>query len=535
MGKKSRRNKKNNAGSLRKGLAAVPTAPAPTAATPAICCETLYRLLGAKKYDEVLEVESKYRHLDTFSDDPAKDVHILHAFGCANNTNSKDEAAVERAIHYYERAKERIEEANAGDQSQSRNSSKLAIGMNLAVLYSADRDMEKAISSHRWLLVNCSRHQVSADYVIELSSNFNRFEKFEYAIEVMEEFMDMMETFEEEFQAESNLICAYIGCGDFPKAKAVNKKRRSTDINWFQSGNIESGLCNYEAAIAHYRKFLAELQEKQEYDSPSRTRIVCSVVLAKTLLQRSAENEAEAFAIFQEELDRCVDPLDREEILIGMGTWFRKVNKFDQSIEALHQLCLSATGPHDSMLPRANKAIAQTYLEQYCTDTTLDIDQRTAILRHATEHSNHVDEVSTKMHLTRAQLFYFNGNKQQAYYHLELYLDARLVECKLRCYTCDQRVGHRYVPVSCASCKVASYCDRQHQKLTYKNERICHKVLCPLLGHWRMAKKKQKKHQGLTNEDRRDYRKVADTFFESICPHVKTSTSSYYDGLIFID
>mmetsp|Transcript_17968 Transcript_17968/g.26720 ORF Transcript_17968/g.26720 Transcript_17968/m.26720 type:complete len:108 (-) Transcript_17968:183-506(-) len=53
--------------------------------------------------------------------------------------------------------------------------------------------------------------------------------------------------------------------------------------------------------------------------------------------------------------------------------------------------------------------------------------------------------------------------------------------------------------------------------MTWKNERICHKVLCPLLGYWRMAKQKQKKHKGLTDEDRREYERVFETFFESIC------------------
>ena len=78
--------------------------------------------------------------------------------------------------------------------------------------------------------------------------------------------------------------------------------------------------------------------------------------------------------------------------------------------------------------------------------------------------------------------------------------------------------------------------------MTWKNERICHKVLCPLLGYWRMAKKKKKKEQkkkqkkkGQTNDDRREYERVFETFFESICPHVKTSVPSYYDGLTFID
>ena len=159
----------------------------------------------------------------------------------------------------------------------------------------------------------------------------------------------------------------------------------------------------------------------------------------------------------------------------------------------------------------------------------MDIDQRTEILCHANTYSNQVDEVSTEMYLTHAQLFCFNGDKHEAYRHLELYLDARLAECKLSCYTCQQQVRHGSVPFSCASCKVASYCGRKHQKMTWKNERICHKVLCPLLGYWRMAQKKQKKHKGHTSEERCEYERVFDTFFESICPHVKlrASISSY--------
>ena len=86
-------------------------------------------------------------------------------------------------------------------------------------------------------------------------------------------------------------------------------------------------------------------------------------MVATTLLRHTTANEAEAFAIFQEELDRFRDPLrcDRprcEEILFQMGRWYRKLNKWNQSIEALHQLRLSATHPRGTMLSRANEAMA---------------------------------------------------------------------------------------------------------------------------------------------------------------------------------
>jgi len=527
MGKKSKRsNKKNNGGPLRTGLAAaVPTA---TAAPATTICETICLLFGARELDEILKLELKYRHLETFSTDPAEDVHVLHAIGHANYASPKDETRMNRAVHYFERAKERID-ANAHDL-YLRDSLRYRtdIGMCLADLYSNGRDMEKAISSYRWSFANGNRpHEVKDHHIITISRNFNRFKKCEYTIEVLEGSMDLIRrTFDEwaQSQVETYLIQAYTKFGEFLKAKATNKKRLSKDRNnWIavmQSGEIEEGLCNYKAAIAHFRKGVVELQKQgHDGDSLSRTRVII-MDLATALLKYSAANEAEAFAIFQDELDRCVDPRRKEKILFQMGTCYRKLNKWDQSIEALRQLFLSSTRPHGGpILLQANKAMAQTYLEQYCTDTTLDIDHRTQILRHAIDHSNQVDEVSTEMHLTQAQLFYFNGDKQQAYRHLKLYLNARLAECKLSCYSCKQRVRHGSVPFSCASCMVASYCGRKHQKLTWKNERICHKVLCPLLGHWRMAKKKKKKHNGLTDEDRRKYEAVFDTFFESICPY----------------
>ena len=144
--------------------------------------------------------------------------------------------------------------------------------MQLAGLYSEDRDMEKAISSHRWFLANGNRHQVKANYLINLSNNFNRFKKFEYAIEVLVG-MDVIGTSEEKVEAETNLIFAYIECGEFLKAEAANKKRRrSTDKNdWvesrLQSGRIEKGLCKYKVAIPYLREVVAKLQKQENDDT----------------------------------------------------------------------------------------------------------------------------------------------------------------------------------------------------------------------------------------------------------------------------
>jgi tetratricopeptide (TPR) repeat protein len=308
MGKKSRHKKTNNGGPPREqGLAAavVPSAATPAAPAAAASASTTYFTIGqlmvADTFEEVLKVKSNYRHLGTFSDDPYEDAFVLHAFGRANCVRStQDEACLNRAIDYFERAKARID-TTANDQPQYEKQY-LRIGMNLALLYSDGRDMEKAISSHRWFLANCSRHGVTASYVNTISGDFNRFEKFEYAIEVLEGSMEIMETLEEKVKAETKLIDAYIGCGKFLKAKSANEKHRSTDIHdWLagrQSGRIEEGRCNYKAAITHFREVVTELQKEEYDDSLSRTRLACSLNLARTLLRHSTANEAEAFAIF---------------------------------------------------------------------------------------------------------------------------------------------------------------------------------------------------------------------------------------------
>jgi hypothetical protein len=182
-------------------------------------------------------------------------------------------------------------------------------------------------------------------------------------------------------------------------------------------------------------------------------------------------------------------------ILFHLGAGYRSLNKWDQSIEAHCQL-YTVSHPKSMMLPLANELgagicleqfctdmnldfdersdelqelylsvafvtneeMAQTYLEPYCTGTNLIIDQRTQILHYAIDHSEQVHKVSPEMHLIRAQLSYFNGDKRQAYHHLELCLVLRVAECKLRCYTCKQRIRHGSVPFTCVSCRLTSYC-----------------------------------------------------------------------------
>jgi len=95
--------------------------------------------------------------------------------------------------------------------------------------------------------------------------------------------------------------------------------------------------------------------------------------LGTALLRRSKDEEA--FAVFQTELDHCEKPSHRRKILYQMGTEYRKLKKWNQSIECLEKICLAEQDSTKITQSVVNEAIAQTYLEQYCTDATLDIKQ----------------------------------------------------------------------------------------------------------------------------------------------------------------
>ena len=522
MGRKNRHSNKNRR--LQRLFIQNPRQP-----TAAVRARLFHLFNTEKKYGLLLKIEQNYRYCDTFSDDPAEDVSIRNVFGNVHMMEVEG-ACSDRAIQYFERARATIEsESNADDKFQALVSSSIpAIAMKLAGLYSDGRDLEKAISSHRWLLENCKRDQVPIEYLHTLCSNFRLLERWSFVIEVLGEFVHKPGTFQEKEQNECAFLIteAYMECKEYLKAKImIDKVRPIIREFWtvYNSGLVEEKLCNHKAAIDHFRNAFHH-EEFQHYFGGNNIEFYLG--FGTSLLRRSADNEAEAFQVFQEGVNRCEESShNRCRLLSKMGAEYRNLKKWNLSIEVLHQLCLFAsrvetcTSNATVTYFAATKELTLTYLEQYCTDTTLDIDERRAILHHATAYSIRIYGIFSDDQLIHAQLCYFNGDIQTAYQHLEHYLDNCLVQCKLGCSTCEQRVRHKSVARTCESCRVASYCDRRHQKMTWKKERICHKVLCPLIGYWRMAKKAEKK--GRENKDLSEKERVFERFYENICPHAK--------------
>ena len=120
------------------------------------------------------------------------------------------------------------------------------------------------------------------------------------------------------------LSSAYFECDELLKAKALNEKLLSMSTNvWtlFLSGRIESGMCNYEAAIDHFRNAILGCVANKG------VRALFSLTLGTALLNYTKDNEDKAFAMFQEELDRCVPVGPKHEILLQMGLEYRKLKK----------------------------------------------------------------------------------------------------------------------------------------------------------------------------------------------------------------
>jgi hypothetical protein len=214
MGKKSRRKKNNNGGPM-----------------------------VADKFEEILKFELKYRHLGTFSDDPYSMKMRVFSIPLAVQIMRLQKMKLASTARFIisKEPKCAVRTQMPSDQVRSKNL-KTAIGMRLAGIYSNGRGMEKAISSYRWSFANGNRPD---EGIITISRNFNRFKKCEYTIEVLEGSMDSIRTLREKAKAKTCLIQAYIGFGEFLKAKAANEKRLS--IDWqavMQSGEIEEVLCN---------------------------------------------------------------------------------------------------------------------------------------------------------------------------------------------------------------------------------------------------------------------------------------------------
>lgn len=149
-----------------------------------------------------------------------ENVLILHTFG----SGLLKEGNKKRSMHHYQKAMD-IMNSNPDEKFHSQVSElKHSLGMNMARYYSSCKDADKTITIHRWFLRNCNRDTVVINYILCLGRNFTNCYEHEYAIEVLEGFVDMLETFEMSDQVIflNCLIVSYAHRGELIKATAAN-------------------------------------------------------------------------------------------------------------------------------------------------------------------------------------------------------------------------------------------------------------------------------------------------------------------------
>ena len=210
-------------------------------------------------------------------------------------------------------------------------------------------------------------------------------------------------------------------------------------------------------------------------------------------------HEKEAIEIFQKALrisETSYDPKSLSWTFCKLGEAFRGIEAWDDAIAALeNSICFAESieveGKQNCKI-KANQVLGQTYLEQYYSDESLvDVPKkRDEVIRQALCCSEKAVKCGLSVLLDMAQEHYFLGDTENAHLMLRGYLDATVQQGPSHCQACHQICAKDTIMNKCSVCKVARYCSRTHQIYAWKKGRLCHKVMCPLLRHWRKAKAK---------------------------------------------
>jgi len=93
--------------------------------------------------------------------------------------------------------------------------------------------------------------------------------------------------------------------------------------------------------------------------------------------------------------------------------------------------------------------------------------------------------VNFALYLDLAQEHYFLGDTEKVHNMLKRYLDRSLQLGASYCQACYQTCAKDAIMEKYSICKVTRYCSQAHSIQAWKKGRLCHKVMCPWLKHWR--------------------------------------------------
>jgi len=190
-----------------------------------------------------------------------------------------------------------------------------------------------------------------------------------------------------------------------------------------------------------------------------------------------------------------------------LGRVFANEKKWDKAHEYMSQsieVGLSSINVESEAIVRSFQSWGQVYLDQYYhqidktggdeatkempilgLQNALELSSKAVVLS-----MNNENGISSQALLDVAQELYLLGDIDQSFSKLCLYLDQEIMSSSRYCQGCNQVGNFNVVSKVCKGCKACYYCNELCQHLDWKwieDKRKSHKMLCPLLKHWRKS------------------------------------------------
>jgi len=429
----------------------------------------------------------------------------FHYLGIAHK-ELRREGGVDQAIVHFQKAIEMAKKA-------SNELLHLLAVLNLAECYIITGSIQEATDLHKSLVADIGKERLDSNYILSFTSALGKHQEFGHALEVLHENLDAIaSTWEKTEQGKAYSLIGYtfFEMHDYNKsivyyelqlsvAKEIKDLALESDA-LHGLGNNHGRVGDFEKSMMYLDQGLLALSELGNIFGQGRA----YAAIGDALLAQDG-HEKEAIEMFQKSygiLDTYDDPGEMSWTLCQLGEAYTRIEAWDDAITALEQ-SISITESIDFELDRnerqsqAYQVLGQTYIEQYCSDESLDgvPETRDEGIRKALVFSERSIEIrrgnDPSIYLDLAQEHYFLGDTEKAQVVLKKYLDLTVELGSSCCQACHQSCAKDETVMVCVGCLVTRYCSQAHQRRAWKKGRLCHKVMCPLLQRWRRLQKRE--------------------------------------------
>ena len=355
--------------------------------------------------------------------------------------------------------------------------------------------------------------QFASSIYFVLGSSYKKLGKYFKAIELYKLVLDIQKNSgnrQRECAARCSLAACYEADGQSKRASTliiesleIANQMRDRKIQGVMLGNLAgtySTVGNYEKAIQMYEKSLAITEEVG--DRLHQGLLYGNLgVCYKNLNQydNAIELFRKAIEIIQE------DGNNRESenfIFSGLGKCMMAQGRYDEAINYHTEEWNIAEVyrlPHSQASAAMQLGVAiwaRARYDLFNVNTTISAFRESickandwlAIAIHiATIHKFHAERNQTVLYLSF--LAFDKGDEKFAIECLEKYLSTQVEGARSYCMGCEKRRGTDVTMLTCGDCKVARFCNKDHQKKASKRGDVSHPVrhkdICSLLNKWR--------------------------------------------------